>query len=112
MIHVNSLTYVYPDGRQALNGLSFNIAENETVGLIGPNGAGKTTLFLCLCGVLNVKPGCIAVADLDPADARSENDCPRASASSFKTATISFSVPPCSTTSPSGRSTRFARGRT
>jgi cobalt/nickel transport system ATP-binding protein len=68
MIDVYALTYVYPDGRQALNGLSFTIAEGETVGLIGPNGAGKTTLFLCLCGVLKAKPGNIAVAGLDPSD--------------------------------------------
>ncbi len=68
MIHVKALTYVYPDGRQALDSLSFTVAEGETVGLIGPNGAGKTTLFLCLCGVLHAKSGSIAVAGLDPSD--------------------------------------------
>jgi cobalt/nickel transport system ATP-binding protein len=68
MIEVKALTYVYPDGRQALHDLAFRVGANETVGLIGPNGAGKTTLFLCLCGVLKSKPGSIALADLDPAD--------------------------------------------
>jgi cobalt/nickel transport system ATP-binding protein len=68
LIHVNALTYVYPDGRQALDCLSLTVAEGETVGLIGPNGAGKTTLFLCLCGVFKSKQGIITVAGLDPSD--------------------------------------------
>jgi cobalt/nickel transport system ATP-binding protein len=76
MIRVSDLTYVYPDGRQALDGLSFAVAEGESVGLIGPNGAGKTTLFLCLCGVFKVKPGAISVAGLDPSDSRQRTKLP------------------------------------
>jgi len=68
MIHVEHLTYAYPDGRRALDDLSFSIAEGETVGLIGPNGAGKTTLFLCLAGVIRVPAGKISIAGLDPAN--------------------------------------------
>lgn len=76
MIHVQNLTYVYPDGRQALERLSFAIAAGETVGLIGPNGAGKTTLFLCLCGVKTVGPGAISVAGLDPAQPAQRKQLP------------------------------------
>jgi cobalt/nickel transport system ATP-binding protein len=68
MIHVRDLRFAYPDGRQALDGLSLDVRAGEAVGLVGPNGAGKTTLFLCLCGVLRSAPGAVSVAGLDPSD--------------------------------------------
>jgi cobalt/nickel transport system ATP-binding protein len=67
-VEVDGLTYAYPDGRQALAGLSFSVAPGEAVGLVGPNGAGKTTLFLCLCGVLRAKARAVRVGGLDPSD--------------------------------------------
>jgi cobalt/nickel transport system ATP-binding protein len=66
LLQVTGLHYVYPDGTPALADVTFQIRANENVGLVGPNGAGKTTLFLCLAGVLPVRPGMVRVAALDP----------------------------------------------
>ena len=76
MIQVNDLSFTYPDGRPALNALTFAIREGESVGLIGPNGAGKTTLFLCLCGIHKVKPGAASVAKIDPSEFAQKNQLP------------------------------------
>lgn len=67
-LRVSSLSHTYADGRRALDGVSFAVADGESVALVGPNGAGKTTLFLRLCGVLPGKPGEASVGGLDPAD--------------------------------------------
>jgi len=49
---VSRLTYHYPDGSPALDGVTLGAAAGERVGLIGPNGAGKSTLLLHLAGLL------------------------------------------------------------
>jgi ABC-2 type transport system ATP-binding protein len=51
MIRVEALTRRF--GRlQAVNSLSFSIAQGEVVGLLGLNGAGKTTTLRMLAGIL------------------------------------------------------------
>jgi cobalt/nickel transport system ATP-binding protein len=67
-IRIKDLTYRYPGGTVALNHVSFQVAPGEGVGLVGPNGAGKTTMFLCLSGILSIKPSVACLAGLDPAD--------------------------------------------
>lgn len=62
-----SLSFAYPGGPLALDGVSLRVGTGESVGLVGPNGAGKTTLFLCLAGVLKVQPDMARLAGLDPA---------------------------------------------
>ena len=38
-------------GLNAVEGVSFSVAQGEIVGLIGPNGAGRTTLINVITGV-------------------------------------------------------------
>ena len=52
IIRLNNVTYAYPDGRRALDGINLTIRKGESVALIGPNGAGKSTLLLHLNGIL------------------------------------------------------------
>ena len=52
-------------GQQILDGINFEVAEGEVIGVIGPNGSGKTTLFNILSGFLKPTHGNIYFYDKD-----------------------------------------------
>lgn len=65
LLEVESLTKRY-GSIVAVDGLSFSVAPEETLGLLGPNGAGKTTTMGCVVGLLTPDGGRVAVDGLAP----------------------------------------------
>lgn len=51
---------------EALQGISFTLAQGETLGYIGPNGAGKTTTLKILAGALYPSRGHVSVLGFTP----------------------------------------------
>jgi ATP-binding cassette subfamily B protein len=76
-IRFNQVRFHYPSRPQspALDALTLDIAEGETVALVGPSGAGKTTVFQLLLRFYDVSGGSIEfngvdLRRLDPAHLR------------------------------------------
>lgn len=55
-LEVSNLSHAYGD-RQALAGISFEVARGEIFALLGPNGGGKTTLFRILTTLMRPSGG-------------------------------------------------------
>jgi cobalt/nickel transport system ATP-binding protein len=52
VIEIQHLSYHYPDGTPALQGVNLEVCEHESIAVLGPNGAGKSTLLYHLNGTL------------------------------------------------------------
>ncbi|MCB0282958.1 MAG: ABC transporter ATP-binding protein [Calditrichae bacterium] len=50
-VYCNNVSYVYPDGTQALKNINFRLLPGEKAAIIGPNGAGKSTFLQLLNGI-------------------------------------------------------------
>ena len=64
MINAKNLTKRYVN-INAVDNITFNVEENETVGLLGPNGAGKTTTMRILTCFMPATAGTATVAGFD-----------------------------------------------
>ena len=64
-IQVDNLVKTYPDGTEAVKGITFNVEDGEFYGFLGPNGAGKSTTIKILTTLLRKTSGSASVAGLD-----------------------------------------------
>jgi cobalt transport protein ATP-binding subunit len=64
-IAADNVHFSYPDGHEALKGVSCEIRRGEKVALIGPNGAGKSTFMGHLNGVQLATSGKLSVNGIE-----------------------------------------------
>ena len=75
-------------GAKILDGITLDVAPNETLGIIGPNGAGKTSLFNLLSGIRKPSRGQIFVGDTETTNFE-PHECARAGiARTFQTSSV------------------------
>lgn len=67
-VEVTDLRFAYPDGQEALAGVSLRLEAGQRTALVGPNGAGKSTLALHLNGIHRPAAGQVRIGDLLLAD--------------------------------------------
>ena len=61
----NNVTFGYNKDNKVLDGLSFKIKANQTIGFVGKSGAGKTTIFNLLCKMYDIDNGTIKIDGID-----------------------------------------------
>ncbi len=66
-IRIEEVSFRYPTGVLALDGISLRIEPGETLAIVGENGAGKSTLAKHLNGLLRPERGRVMVGDWDTA---------------------------------------------
>ncbi len=70
-LEITDLKKVYPNGTEALRGITFSIQKGDFFALLGPNGAGKSTTIGIISGLVNKSSGHIVISghDLDTSGA-------------------------------------------
>jgi len=67
-VEFRDVHFAYPDGTQALKGLTFTTQPGETVAFVGASGAGKSTVFNLLMRLYDVTSGAVLIDKLDVHD--------------------------------------------
>lgn len=59
------ISYDYPNKKNALYGVNFQLQKGQTIAVVGRNGSGKTTLLKLLSGLYTPQKGIIKVNNID-----------------------------------------------
>lgn len=65
LISIQDVSYIYNDGKKALQDVNISVGKGEKIAIMGPNGAGKSTLFGLLNGILKPSSGIIKIDTLE-----------------------------------------------
>jgi len=76
LLRVEDLTVEFPVGRHevvhAVSGISFDVAEGETLGIVGESGCGKSTVARSIVRLVPIKSGHVVYHDTDLATINGE----------------------------------------
>ena len=64
-VEADGVSFVYPEGTKALDGVDFRVKTGEFVALLASNGSGKSTLIRVLAGLLRARKGTVRIAGRD-----------------------------------------------
>lgn len=79
-LHFGNVSFSYPNGREVLHNVSFELQRGRTYAFVGPTGGGKTTTASLIARLYDASKGTIL---LDGKDIRSYTPCERASKIGF-----------------------------
>lgn len=74
-LHFRDVSFSYPNGKEVLHNVSFDLRRGRTYAFVGPTGGGKTTTASLIARLYDAANGTIL---LDGRDIRSYNPCERA----------------------------------
>ena len=64
-VTLENVRFIYPDGTEALNGVSLEAKPGETIALVGASGGGKSTIINLIPRLYDVSAGQVLIDDID-----------------------------------------------